>query len=185
MKSAGLSKDSPSQGHTPTHTDTEGIDLSKLSRSQMVNASLVSNISWSAEEKARFVQEARKAYPGKKVFEQDGDIEVMFFAPHWLEDQQAYLTVMRVYKSGYLSIMYGAFYTSNWEKIEEPRPFGALTLPAVVPIPIYWGEESHAGPEDPRIFVSPDGRLTHVLFNMLNASTQRSIYMYTNYFISQ
>jgi hypothetical protein len=89
-----------------------------------------------------------------------------------------YLIVTRVYVFDHSSVLYAGLYDGGLGEILDSG-IGDQRLPAILPIDSPCGRGTYTGPEDPRIFVSPDGRLTHVLFNMLNASTQRSIYMYT------
>jgi len=97
MISAGVPNDSKLKFEGLSLTDTAGVDLSQLSRNRKIKATILVDINWSQEEKEELAEAARAAYPDKNIFDPDKTVDVMFFAPYWLEKENAYLVVMRVY----------------------------------------------------------------------------------------
>lgn len=169
-------KNSQTENFSP-FDNTNGIDLSQLGHDKTVSKRIVADMRWSESEKLELIDLARKSYPDKKLFEDQKNVEIMFFAPYWVAKENAYLAVMRLYTAGKLSVMYAAFYNSEWKKIQDPRKFGNLTLPSIVPITIFWGQTLPLGPEDPRIFEGPDAGL-YVVFNMMVSGGVRRMHVY-------
>ena len=144
------------------------------------------------------VDMANRVYPD--IFPKPKKVRAMFASSIWLEREQLYVSVVRIYTPRRHSVLYLTTHDHEWtERANTPFrvsnvtvtpcvlniPFGrerrpesrrALFLSPTTGIPS-WRERRSIGPEDPRLFFDEHGHLS-VAFNMkLNNTRQRRMHI--------
>lgn len=122
-----------------------------------------------------------KRFP--QFFKNPTDFRIMFFSSLWIPSLDSYLTVTRVYVPRVFNVLYSTLFTREWREIlaDEEKSSGkfyGLQFPSIIPIKSFFLEGESSGPEDPRLFLDPEGHPC-IIFNMLTKSKNRRMHVFS------